>query len=177
MRRIFLFALLMHAIPAWAFDQSHKAWDAMLKKHVVLLDRGKASQVNYQGMAKERAALTEYLHSLSRVGEQEFEAWSRGEQVAFLINAYNAYTVEKILARYPDIKSIWDFGKFFGNPFRDGRLEVSKIFDWYKEDFEPREEYFARYAGVLGMPPGASPRLVFLDYDWALNDSRSSSPR
>jgi hypothetical protein len=252
MRRILLFALLMHAIPAWAFDQSHKSWDAMLKKHVVLLEGGKASQVNYQGMAKERAALTEYLHSLSRVGEQEFEAWSRGEQVAFLINAYNAYTVEKILARYPDIKSIWDFGKFFGNPFRDeffmllgrsmsldgiehgilrkryreprihyavncasigcpmlreeayvaarvneqleeqarrflsdrtrnrfrdGRLEVSKIFDWYKEDFEPREEYFARYAGVLGMPPGASPRLVFLDYDWALNDSRSSSPR
>ena len=25
--------------------------------------------------------------------------------------------------------------------------------------------------------PGASPRLVFLDYDWTLNDSRSSSPR
>jgi hypothetical protein len=82
----------------------------MLKKHVVLLEGGKASQVNYQGMAKERAALTEYLRSLSRVGEQEFEAWSRGDQVAFLINAYNAYTVEKILARYPDIKSIWDFG-------------------------------------------------------------------
>jgi hypothetical protein len=252
MRRIFLVALLMLATPARPFEQSHKAWDAMLKKHVVLLDGGKASQVNYQGMAKERAALTEYLHSLSRVGEHEFEAWSRGEQVAFLINAYNAYTVEKILARYPDIKSIWDFGKLFGNPFRDefftllgrgmsldgiehgilrkryreprihyavncasigcpmlreeayvaarleeqleeqarrflsdrtrnrfrdGRLEVSKIFDWYKEDFEPREKYFARYAGALGMPPGASPPLVFLDYDWALNDSRSSSPR
>ena len=39
--------------------------------------------------------------------------------MAFLINAYNAYTVEKILARYPDLRSIWDFGKFFGNPFRD----------------------------------------------------------
>ena len=39
--------------------------------------------------------------------------------MAFLINAYNAYTVEKILTRYPDLRSIWDFGKFFGNPFRD----------------------------------------------------------
>jgi hypothetical protein len=63
------------------------------------------------------------------------------------------------------------------NRYRDGRLEVSKIFDWYKEDFEPREQYFARYAKVLGMPPGAAPRLTFLDYDWSLNDSRSSSPR
>ncbi|HEX5768449.1 MAG TPA: hypothetical protein VFX94_09475, partial [Burkholderiales bacterium] len=73
MKKICLAALLMLALPAWAFDRSHKSWDAMLKKHVVLLEGGKASQVNYQGMATERAALTEYLHSLSRVGEQEFE--------------------------------------------------------------------------------------------------------
>jgi hypothetical protein len=39
--------------------------------------------------------------------------------MAFLINAYNAYTVEKILTRYPNIKSIRDFGKIFGNPFKD----------------------------------------------------------
>ena len=52
------------------------------------------------------------------MSEREFEAWSRAEQIAFLINAYNAFTVEKILTRYPDIGSIWDFGKLFGNPFR-----------------------------------------------------------
>ena len=37
----------------------------------------------------------------------------------YVINAYNAFTVEKILTRYPDIGSIWDFGKIFGNPFKD----------------------------------------------------------
>jgi hypothetical protein len=67
------------------------------------------------------------------------------------------------------------------NRYRDGRLEVSRIFDWYKEDFEPREKYFARYAVVLGVPPGLGfppgPPLAFLDYDWSLNDSRSSSRR
>ncbi|HSA69826.1 MAG TPA: DUF547 domain-containing protein [Burkholderiales bacterium] len=251
MRYVLLLSFVC-AAHAQAFDHTHPAWEALLRKHVVLLDGGKASQMNYSAIAAERAAVREYLQSLSRVGEAEFNGWSSAEQVAFLINAYNAYTVEKILTRYPDIRSIWDFGKVFGNPFRDefftllgarmsldgiehgilrkryreprihyavncasigcpmlreeayvaarldeqleqqarrflsdrtrnrfrdGRLEVSKIFDWYKEDFEPREEYFARYAGVLGMPPGASPRLVFLDYDWALNDSRSSSPR
>ena len=82
MREIFLVALLMLALPAWAFDRSHKSWDAMLKKHVVLLEGGKASQVNYQGMAKERAALTEYLHSLSRVGDWSFAVASRhGERM------------------------------------------------------------------------------------------------
>jgi hypothetical protein len=62
------------------------------------------------------------------------------------------------------------------NRFRDGRLEVSKIFDWFKEDFEPRTKYFARYAEVLGYPGGDVP-IDFLDYDWTLNAYRSSSRR
>jgi hypothetical protein len=251
-RLLLLTAGIALSAPAPALDHSHQAWSGLLKKHVVLLDGGKASRLDYAALAHERVALKEYLGSLSRVSEAEFGAWSRAEQMAFLINAYNAYTVEKILTRYPDLKSIWDFGKFFGNPFRDeffsllgtrmsldgiehgilrkrygeprihyavncasvgcpmlreeayvgarleaqleeqalrflsdrsrnrfrdGRLEVSRIFEWFSEDFEPRERYFMRYAGVLGVPPGAAPRLAFLDYDWSLNDSRSSSPR
>ena len=31
-----------------------RAWDALLKKHVVLLDGGKASRVRYAGMAQDR---------------------------------------------------------------------------------------------------------------------------
>jgi hypothetical protein len=230
----------------------HGPWDTLLKRHVVLLEAGKASRLDYAGVAAEHQALRAYLSSVSAVKQAEFDAWPKAEQMAFLINAYNAYTVEKVLTRYPDIRSIWDFGKVFGNPFRDeffsllgarmsldgiehgtlrkrygdprvhyalncasvgcpmlreeayaaarletqleeqalrflsdrsrnryrdGRLEVSKIFDWYKEDFEPREQYFERYAKALGMPAGARPRLAFLDYDWSLNDSRSSSRR
>jgi len=113
-----LFALPLCAA-AQAFDHSHKAWDALLKKHVVLIAGGKASQVNYAGMAKDRAALKAYHDSLSRVSEAEFKGFSKPQQIAFLINAYNAFAVEKVLARYPNIKSIWDFGKVFGNPFKD----------------------------------------------------------
>jgi hypothetical protein len=248
--RWLVFALLLFSCGANAFE--HAGWDALLKRHVVLLEGAKASRLDYASVAGERDALRAYLASVSAVKEAEFNAWPRPEQMAFLINAYNAYTVEKILTRYPDLGSIWDFGKVFGNPFRDeffrllgarmsldgiehgmlrkrygeprvhyalncasvgcpmlreeaysavrlenqleeqalrflsdrsrnryrdGRLEVSKIFDWYKEDFEPREQYFERYAKALGMPAGARPRLAFLDYDWSLNDSRSSSRR
>jgi Protein of unknown function, DUF547 len=251
-RLLFLAGGVALVAPAAAFDHAHQAWSDLLKAHVVVLDGGKASKVDYAGMALARAALRNYLDSLSRVGEAEFSAWSKAEQMAFLINAYNAHTVEKILARYPNLKSIWDFGRFFGNPFRDefiallgmrmsldgiehgilrkrygeprihyavncasvgcpmlreeayvgvqlehqleeqarrflsdrsrsrwrdGRLEVSKIFDWFKEDFEPRDKYFQRYADILGLPQGANPPITFLDYDWSLNDSRSSSLR
>jgi len=257
------FLLLAFAFPfaahAQGFDHSHKAWDALLGKHVVLLDGGRASRLQYAAIAAERVALKAYLQQLSSVDEAQFGRWRRPEQMAFLINAYNAYTVEKILARYPDIRSIWDFGRFFSNPFRDeffsllgrrmsldavehetlrprykdprvhyavncaaigcpmlreeayvaarleeqldeqarrflsdrtrnrvrgGRLEVSKIFDWFSEDFAPLERYFAPYAGALadnaqdreGIAAGTYP-FSFLDYDWSLNDSRSSSPR
>ncbi len=255
--RLILAAAALCASQALAFD--HTAWDGLLKKHVVVLEGAKASQVRYSGMAAERAALQGYLHSLSQVTQKEFGTWSRAQRMAFLINAYNAFTVEKILTRYPDIGSIWDFGKLIGNPFRDeffvllegrrsldwiehetlrktygdprihyavncasigcpmlreeayaaerleaqledqarrflsdrsrnrlrgGRLEVSKIFDWFRQDFEPRERYFARYAALLADAPEeqglireGKAKLVFLDYDWTLNDSPSSSRR
>ena len=120
-RRLLLLVLFMLpvAVAAQSFDHSHKSWDALLKKHVVLISGGKASQLDYAGMAKDREALKAYLGTLSKVSEVEFNAWSKPQRMAFLINAYNAFTVEKILTRYPNIKSIWDFGKVFGNPFKD----------------------------------------------------------
>jgi hypothetical protein len=253
-------------------DHSHAAWTALLTKHVVLISEGRASQVRYAQFAQDRAQLKAYLEALSRVTEAEFAGWSRQQQMAFLINAYNAFTIEKILTRYPDLQSIWDFGKLFGNPFKDrfftllgkegtldriehetlrkkgvydeprlhfalncasvgcpmlreeayvaerldaqledqtrrfladrsrnrynpqrGALEVSKLFDWYKEDWHSgyrgladaalavtsREQYFARYVTLLADAPadrkvvadGRAP-IAFLDYDWTLNDAR-----
>ena len=249
--RVALLVLVLVAAPARAFD--HSAWDALLKAHGVVLPGAHASQVRYDGFARERAALKAYLDSLSNVPAAEFEGWPKDKRKAFLINAYNAFTVEKILTRWPDIGSIWDFGNIFGNPFkddfftllgkpmtldgiehgtlrkpgayddprihyavncaaigcpmlreeayvaarleaqldeqavrflsdrsrnryRDGRLEVSKIFDWFEEDFQPYETYFAQYAKVLEYPGGAVPTR-FLNYDWTLNAYRSSSPR
>ena len=116
---LLLWALLPLAAAAQGFDHAHGTWTTLLKKHVVLIDGGKSSQVRYAGFAQDRAALKSYLDTLSRVSAQDFAGWTKPQQMAFLINAYNAFTVEKILTRYPNIKSIWDFGKVFGNPFRD----------------------------------------------------------
>lgn len=101
------------------FDHQHQVWSALLKKHIVLISDGKASQVRYAGMQKDHAQLKIYLESLAKVNKQEFKSWAKAQQLAFLINGYNAHMIEKILTRYPDIKSVWDFGKIFGNPFKD----------------------------------------------------------
>jgi hypothetical protein len=121
-----VFVLWLCSITAvWAqFDHTHAAWTALLKKHVVLIDSGKASQIRYAGMAADRTQLKNYLELLAKVSDAEFKSWNKNQQLAFLINAYNANMVEKILLRYPNIKSVWDYGRLIGNPFKDNFISL-----------------------------------------------------
>ena len=253
---------------AQAFDHGHSAWSTLLKKHVVLLRGGQASQVRYAGFAADRAALKAYLDTLSAVTPAAFNAFGKPQQMAFLINAYNAFTVELILTKYPNLASIKDLGSLLSNPWkpkwvpllgdklslddiehgnlrargrfddprihfavncasvgcpmlreeafvperldaqldeqalrflsdrtrnrlREGRLEVSKIFDWYGEDFRLGHRgigslaaFLARHADVLADAPADRERvraqkaeISFLDYDWALNDAKGAPAR
>ncbi|HZF80092.1 MAG TPA: DUF547 domain-containing protein [Rubrivivax sp.] len=250
---------------AQTFDHSHTAWTALLKRHVVLLRGGQASQLRYAGMQADRADLKAYLESLSALPPEAFDGFTKAQQQAFLINAYNAFTVELILTRYPALKSIKDLGGTFSSPWKGKwiqllggrlslddiehamlrrrgvyddprvhfavncasvgcpmlreeafvaerldaqleqqgqrfmadrtrnrwngqrqRLELSKIFDWYGEDFRlghggiaSLAAFAARHADLLADAPAdrdrirsAAVEIVFLDYDWALNDTR-----
>ena len=99
-------------------DSLHAPWTALLKKHVVLLDGGKASQVRYAGFSAERAALDAYLASLSALTATAFDALPKAHQMAFLINTYNAFTVSLILTRYPKLESIKDLGSLLQTPWK-----------------------------------------------------------
>ena len=69
------------------------------------------------------------------------------------------------------------------NRVRDGRVETSSIFKWFREDFEKGhqgfnrlEDLFARYAAQLSDDPAQQALLraktmpvAHLDYDWSLN--------
>ncbi len=263
-RLILTIVLLLLNGLAVAFDHNHSIWDGLLKRHVVLIDKGVSSQVDYAGLQKQRRVLGRYLKELSSVTKQGYGRWSKAEQLAFLINAYNAFTVELILSRYPDIKSIKDLGSLFESPWKKrfftllgkkrhldavehqmirrkgvfddprihfavncasigcpmlrkkayraksldrqledatrrflsdrsrnrfdakrGKLSVSKIFKWYREDFESGfkgfgslHAFFKKYAvQVSGGSREAKKRVAagdykirYLDYDWRLND-------
>ena len=257
-------ALAAPAIRADGFDHSHAAWTALLRKHVVVLRGGQASQLRYGALGADRAALQAYLSTLSSVSQPAFDAFDKPQRMAFLINAYNAFTVDLILGKYPALSSIKDLGSVFSSPWKpkgiallgtkvslddiehgmlrargryddprvhfavncasigcpplreeafvagrldaqldeqalrfmsdrtrnrfdpaQGRLEVSKIFDWYGEDFtlghrgiSSLPAFMARYAGVLADAPADRERVrsqqaavTFLPYDWKLNDA------
>lgn len=265
-------ALSFGAVPAaaWSqhnapFDHRHTSWDAMLRRHVVVAAGGTSSTLRYRALVAERQGIRSTLDSLSSVAASTYATWTRAQQLAFLINAYNAFTVELVLTRYPDLQSIKDLGNLFQSPWKKtffrllgqdrslddvehglirapgvfddprihvavvcasigcpmlrneayvaerldaqlddalrrflsdrtrnrydaatGTLAVSKIFDWYRKDFEQGHKgitslqmLLARHAGELAPTPQAQAdvqtgryRLSFLDYDWALNDAR-----
>jgi Protein of unknown function, DUF547 len=246
-------------------DTATAGWDKLLKKHVAWNAAGVASTVNYKGLAADRTELKKVLDGFSGLSKADYDKLKKEDKLAFLINAYNAYTVELILTKYPDLKSIRDIGslvtktwriKFFNllgeerhldnvehdmirapgafddprihvavvcasvgcpalrpeafvgttidatlddsvrrflkdksrNRFNasNNKLEVSKIFDWYKGDFDKgfkgfssREVFFAKYADAF-TSDGAALQVIrdgkasigFLDYDWSLNDKK-----
>jgi hypothetical protein len=93
---------------------THEIWDGLVKKHV-----GVDGFVNYKGFVQDSARLNDYLRLLSAAHPND-KNWSRAEQMAYWINAYNAFTIKLIVQNYPvasikDIKrglafvnSVWD---------------------------------------------------------------------
>jgi hypothetical protein len=115
---------LFSSVADAAFDHAHTQWDALTKKHVILINGGHASQVDYAGMLAEQLTLKSYLNEIAAVTRQQYETFDKNQQLAFLINAYNAYTIDFVLTKYPDLESIRDLGSFFRSPWKQRRCPL-----------------------------------------------------
>ena len=153
MRRLLTFiAALLLAGSAHAIDHTYPQWDALLRAHVHWLPDGKQSRVDYAALKADRARLKAVLDELSAVTQSEFDGFSQAQQMAFLINAYNAFTVELILTRYPDLKSIKDLGSLFKSPWKIEfftLLGAKHHLDWIEhEQLRPRYQEPRVHAAV-----------------------------
>ena len=81
---------------------AHAAWDGLLKKYVN--DQG---LVNYKGFQADSTSLNAYLRTLSE--HLPSKSWSDNDRLAYWINAYNAFTIQRVVRAYP-LKSIKDLG-------------------------------------------------------------------
>lgn len=98
-----------HAAVAAPTAIDHAAFDKLLKKHVS--DKG---LVDYKGFKADQTAFNQYLDMLSK--NAPASSWSKQEQMAYWINAYNAYTIRLVLDHYP-VQSIKDIGSKIKIPF------------------------------------------------------------
>lgn len=220
----------------------HHAWTELLNQHIT-----EAGLVNYQGFIQDSLLLNSYLAQVSQ--NPPSANWTESEQLAYWINAYNAFTVKLIIKHYPlsSIKDIadglpminspWDI-KFFkiGNSdfdlntieheilrkefneprihfaincasiscpklrneafsaeMLDGQLDeqarqfindpqnnillesgmkLSKIFDWFKNDFI-RSQMLPAYLQKFTSAEisGSRTKIEYMDYDWNLNEA------
>jgi len=155
--RLFFFLLLIltvNAEPSSAFDHAYAVYGSVLSVYV------KNGLVDYSGLKSDPGGLRTFLDSTEVVSKQEFEGWPGEEQLAFLINVYNARTIELIIDNYP-VKSIKDIGsggkgpwdmpivKVFGETITLNELENGMIRKNYKE---PRI-HFALVCAAMGCPP------------------------
>lgn len=234
-------------------DREHSAWTALLDRHVV------GDGFDYAALAAQPEPLYAYLATLQAVTPGELAGWSREERYAFWINAYNAYTVTRVVENYPlesirDLDGLFGAMPVFGQSFiplgalhgRDGELlslndlehgilreefqdarvhaaincaskscpplrneafvasrldeqlddqmrafiadrernrfnvpelraELSKIFDWFKGDFQRDATsirgYLMRYAHESDKMFISNAKIAFTKYDWALNEA------
>jgi uncharacterized protein DUF547 len=116
MRQTLFLLLITVSLQVFAFDHSHADFDKLL--NTVVIEQGHQTAVDYDYIYSNQTELDQYLTQLEAVSQKEFDNWNKDEQLAFLINAYNAFTLKLIINNYPDIKSIRDLGGLiFSSPW------------------------------------------------------------
>lgn len=115
---ITLVAFFSMICPASAEPFDHSPWDGLLKKTVSSRDGGRSTQIDYAAIQQSSTGLSGYLSRTEGVAQESFDGWAKAEQLAFLINVYNARTIELVLRRYPDISSIKDLGSLVASPWK-----------------------------------------------------------
>jgi len=98
---------------------SHAIFDQLTKNHV-----DSKGLVNYKGFRSDAKELKKYLDLLAK--NPPADTWSKDEQIAYWINAYNANTIQLILNHYP-VKSIKDIGSKVKIPFVNTPWDIKFI--------------------------------------------------
>ena len=145
----------------------HAPWTALLAKHVTWVPRGPAENgvgtvVDYAGFRRDRAALQRYTDALARVPQSTYARWSKRERYAFLINAYNAYTVALIADAPADLESIKDLGSLLQSPWKKAAFPLlgkTRSLDEIEhgllrgaDDFDEPRIHFAVNCASIGCP-------------------------
>jgi len=132
---------------------SHQLWDSLLQLHV-----STEGWVDYIGIREDSARLNSYLQTLSRHHPNQ-KNWSEPDQIAYWINAYNAFTVYLVVQHYPvgsikDIRrgipfvnSVWDL-KFIEIEDRTYNLNNIEHGILRKDFDEPRIHFAINCASV-----------------------------
>ena len=130
----------------------------LLQTHVV--DSGQSTKVRYAALKRDSKKLYEFNRTLSAVEISDFKKWNKNEQIAFLINSYNSFTLQLVVENYP-VSSIKKIGGLFGNPwkkkffrFLGEESNLDRIeHEILRKDYKEPRIHFAVNCASIGCPP------------------------
>lgn len=136
---------------------SHERWDVLLQKNV-----REDGRVDYRGFQRDSQELNRYLKTLETTPPDP-KTWSADEQMAYWINAYNAYTIQLVIRHYPvesikDIKrgvtfvnTVWDikFIRIGGKSYDLNNIEHGIL----RKDFKDARIHAALNCASVSCPP------------------------
>lgn len=128
----------------------HALFDTLLHERV-----SEGGFVDYEGLAQDTETLDQYI---DLVGRADVDALGRDERLAFLINAYNAFTLRLILDYDPveSIKDIpgaqrWDAKRW---TIGAGTYSLNQIeHELIRPNFAEPRVHFALVCAAIGCPP------------------------
>ncbi len=153
----------------------HEIFDGLLKKYV------KGAFVDYNGLKSESKEFQKYLDLLSQNPPNK-KTWSSNEQLAYWINAYNAFTLKLIIDNYPIssirdlhptlyvplVNTVWHkkFFKIGGEPTNLDEIEHSIL----RTEFNEPRIHFAINCASFSCPPLRAEAFVPEKIDQQLNE-------
>jgi hypothetical protein len=115
-------------------------------------------KVDYAGLKIDQGELNSYLSTVAAVSEAEFKSWTDKQELAFLINVYNAATLKLVVDHYP-VKTIKRIGglkgpwkqevvSLFGKKFSLDQVEHELI----RKDYDDPRAHFGINCASGGCP-------------------------
>lgn len=164
------FSFVLHAAE---FDHSYANFDQLLTQVVQTSDDKKQTRVDYQRLSVQKDTLHISLNAFSAVSKSQFDGWDKQQQLSFLINAYNGFTLKLIVDNWEEFKqgdadSIRDLGSLFTTPWEKkfftlfnekhnlDDIEHEMVRKWFKE---PRI-HAALVCAAVSCPPLRSEAFV-----------------
>ncbi|MEQ8476833.1 DUF547 domain-containing protein [Fulvivirga sp.] len=167
MKRPFLFTLLILLASNCSAERinsesgnppSHEIFDDLLRSNV------SGDQVDYKGFINSKEKFEKYLDLISE-NPPDRGKWSKKEQLAYWINAYNAFTIKLIIDNYP-VESIQDLHPTIYIPlvrtvwhkkfFKIGEVEMNLDeieHDILRKEFNEPRIHFAINCASFSCPP------------------------
>jgi uncharacterized protein DUF547 len=132
--------------PAAGAELLHRPLDQILDVDV------RDGLVYYRALKGERGRLDRYVASLN-VAPATYQGWSKAQQMAFWVNAYNAFVLQTVINHYPLHGTIAQIpGAFDKNTFRAaGRtVTLNQIEKTILPEFKEPRLYLALGRGAVG---------------------------